>query len=86
MGIASYPQGRKIPRVDAAVPADAQTAPTGTWKTAQTAVSHTHDFWVGREEKKGRKPQSRFTHKNPHTPVKQGTRDITSHLIENMAE
>jgi transposase InsO family protein len=27
--------------MDAAVPADAQTAPTGTWKTAQNAVSHT---------------------------------------------
>ena len=27
-------------RMDAAVPADAQNAPTGTWKTAQTAVSH----------------------------------------------
>jgi hypothetical protein len=27
-------------RVDAAVPADAQNAPTGTWKTAQNAVSH----------------------------------------------
>jgi hypothetical protein len=27
-------------RMDAAVPVDAQTAPTGTWKTAQTAVSH----------------------------------------------
>ena len=26
--------------MDAAVPVDAQTAPTGTWKTAQTAVSH----------------------------------------------
>jgi len=26
--------------MDAAVPVDAQTAPTGTWKTAKTAVSH----------------------------------------------
>ena len=33
-------------RMDAAVPMDAKNAPTGTWKTAQTAVSHsahTHD-------------------------------------------
>ncbi len=28
------------PRMDAAVPVDAQDAPTGTWKTAQNAVSH----------------------------------------------
>ena len=27
-------------RMDAAVPMDAQHAPTGTWKTAQNAVSH----------------------------------------------
>jgi hypothetical protein len=27
-------------RMDTAVPVDAQNAPTGTWKTAQTAVSH----------------------------------------------
>jgi hypothetical protein len=42
------------PRVDAAVPADAQNAPTGTWKTAQNAVSHrahTHQSFVRREEK-----------------------------------
>ena len=26
--------------MDAAVPVDAQTAPTATWKTAQIAVSH----------------------------------------------
>jgi hypothetical protein len=26
--------------MDAAVPADAKNAPTGTWKTAQNAVSH----------------------------------------------
>ena len=30
----------KIPRVDAAGPVDAQNAPTGPWKTAQNAVSH----------------------------------------------
>ncbi len=28
------------PRMDAAGPVDAKTAPTGPWKTAQTAVSH----------------------------------------------
>jgi hypothetical protein len=41
-------------RVDAAVPVDAQNAPTGTWKTAQNAVSHsahTHQSFVRREEK-----------------------------------
>jgi hypothetical protein len=27
-------------RMDAAVAVDAQNAPTATWKTAQTAVSH----------------------------------------------
>ncbi len=27
-------------RMDAAVPVDAQNAPTATWKTAQHAVSH----------------------------------------------
>ena len=27
-------------RMDAAVPVDAQNAPTGTWTTAQNAVSH----------------------------------------------
>ena len=28
-------------RMDAAVPVDAENAPTATWKTAQNAVSHT---------------------------------------------
>jgi Transposase, Mutator family len=31
---------RKMPRMDAAVPMDAKNAPTGAWKTAQNAVSH----------------------------------------------
>jgi hypothetical protein len=31
---------RKMPRMDAAVPVDAKNAPTGPWKTAQNAVSH----------------------------------------------
>src|SRR5262245_61961626 len=31
---------RMHPRMDAAVPVDAQNAPTATWKTAQNAVSH----------------------------------------------
>jgi hypothetical protein len=42
-------------RVDAAVPMDAQNAPTGTWKTAQNAVSHsahTHHSFVRREKSK----------------------------------
>jgi hypothetical protein len=42
-------------RMDAAVPADAQNAPTGTWKTAQNAVSHsahTHHSFVRRQKSK----------------------------------
>src|SRR5688500_16042623 len=45
-------------RMDAAVPVDAQNAPTATWKTAQNAVSHsahTHH-------------RQRFTHEIPDTP------------------
>ncbi len=39
--IALFRRRRKMhPRMDAAVPVDAQNAPTGTWKTAQNAVSH----------------------------------------------
>jgi hypothetical protein len=44
-------------RVDAAVPADAENAPTGTWKTAENAVSHsahTHHHLVGEETRKKR--------------------------------
>ena len=40
------------PRMDAAVPAGAQNAPTATWKTANTAVSHsahTQHSFVRRE-------------------------------------
>jgi hypothetical protein len=43
--------------MDAAVAADAENAPTATWKTAQNAVSHsahTHHSFVRRE--KSRKP------------------------------
>ena len=39
-------------RMDAAVPVDAQNAPTATWKTAENAVSHsahTHHLYVRRE-------------------------------------
>ena len=43
------------PRMDAAVPVDAQNAPTGTWKTAQTAVSHSahthHRYLETRKQK-----------------------------------
>ena len=48
-----------IARMDAAVPVDAQNAPTGTWKTAQNAVFHivhTHHRLTSP------------THKNPDTP------------------
>ena len=47
-------------RMDAAGPVDAQNAPTGPWKTAQTAVSHsahTH------------RPFDRLTHEIPDTPL-----------------
>ena len=40
-------------RMDAAGPVDAQNAPTGPWKTAQTAVSHsahTHSRSDGEDE------------------------------------
>jgi len=54
------------PRMDAAVSVDAQNAPTGTWKTAQNAVSHsahTH------HRRLGRKTEERLTHKNSDTPL-----------------
>jgi hypothetical protein len=41
------------PRMDAAGPVDAKHAPTGPWKTAQTAVSHsahTHSRFYGEDE------------------------------------
>jgi hypothetical protein len=43
--------------MDAAVPLDAENAPTGTWKTAKNAVSHsahTHHRFVGEEDRKNR--------------------------------
>src|SRR5262245_30668611 len=49
---------RMTTRMDAAVPVDAQNAPTRPWKTAQNAVSHsahTHH-------------RQRLTHKKPDTP------------------
>ena len=53
-------RGRRMTRrMDAAGPVDAQNAPTGPWKTAQTAVSHsahTH------------RPFDRLTHEIPDTP------------------
>ena len=44
--------------MDAAIPVDAKSAPTGIWKTAQSAVSHsahTHHRWLYEED---RKPKS----------------------------
>jgi hypothetical protein len=41
--------------MDAAVPVDAQNAPTGPWKTAERAVSHsahTHHHQLGNEDQK----------------------------------
>jgi hypothetical protein len=40
--------------MDAAIPVDAKTAPTGIWKTAQNAVSHsahTHHLWCMKKKK-----------------------------------
>ena len=50
--------------MDAAVPVDAQNAPTATWKTAQNAVSHsahTHERLYGEKE------QNAETFTPPHT-------------------
>ena len=59
------------PRMDAAVPMDAQNAPTGTWKTAQNAVSHsTHTLYFF----------TRPAHKKSDTPLRVGTR-VRSILI-----
>jgi hypothetical protein len=60
-------------RMDAAVPADAKNAPTGTWKTAQNAVSHsvhTHYSLVSGEEERRASETSvtRLTHGIPDTP------------------
>ena len=57
-------------RMDAAVPVDAQNAPTGTWKTAQNAVSHsahTHHRSRG-EGRRTRTTSTRLTHEIPDTP------------------
>ena len=58
-------------RMDAAVPADAQNAPTGTWKTAQSAVSHSaHTLHCVQEEPRPELTTStRFTHEIPDTPI-----------------
>jgi len=46
-------------RMDAAVAVDAQPAPTATWKTAQTAVSHSaHTLY-----------RHRLTHRKPDSPA-----------------
>jgi hypothetical protein len=58
-------------RMDAAVPADAENAPTGTWKTAQNAVSHsahTHYLLVSGERRASETSVTRLTHRNPDTP------------------
>ena len=49
------------PRMDAAGPVDAKNAPTGPWKTAQTAVSHsahTHSRFHEEDEING--PHTKF--------------------------
>src|SRR6185436_15552774 len=54
-------------RMDAAVTVDAQTAPTATWKTAQSAVSHsahTHHPLLSRGNPRDHRP----THKEPDSP------------------
>jgi hypothetical protein len=65
--------------MDAAVPMDAQNAPTGTWKTAQNAVSHsahTHHrvFWKKKEQERELRRQPRLTHEIPDTPMVVGAR------------
>jgi hypothetical protein len=53
-------------RVDPAVPVDAKSASTGTWKTAQTAVfhsAHPHHLCQDTREK------TRLTHKKTDTPI-----------------
>jgi hypothetical protein len=54
---------------------DAQNAPTGTWKTAQTAVSHsahTHPRFIEEkdDDEEEQKPTTSngFTHKIPDSP------------------
>jgi len=48
--------------MDAAIPVDAQNAPTGIWKTAQSAVSHSahtrHLSCMKRKKDRNKKPQS----------------------------
>jgi hypothetical protein len=59
-------------RMDAAVPMDAQNAPTGTWKTAQNAVSHSahthHSLVAGERRRASETSVIRLTHRNPDTP------------------
>jgi len=58
------------PRMDAAVPVDAQNAPTATWKTAQNAVSHsahTPQRLSGAERREAT-TGNRLTHEIPDTP------------------
>jgi len=69
-GEASLGLRRRTRRMDAAVPVDAQNAPTATWKTAQNAVSHsahTHDRLDGEERTEPRR-SPRPTHEIPDTP------------------
>ena len=45
--------------MDAAIPVDTKNAPTGIWKTAQNAVSHsahTHHLLVYEEERRKTRP------------------------------
>jgi putative transposase len=63
-------------RMDAAVPVDAQTAPTGTWTTAQNAVSHsahTHHRFTKRKTE-----ETNPAHKISDTPgiYGAGVRDV----------
>ena len=62
------------PRMDAVVPMDAQNAPTGPWKTAQNAVSHsvhTHHRFRDDEAEEHQKTTTStgFTHKLPDRPI-----------------
>ena len=62
-------------RMDAAVPMDAQNAPTGTWNTAQNAVSHSAHT---QHRSGGRRKKNESYNVNPasHTKFLTGPRNF----------
>jgi hypothetical protein len=68
------PWRRMQTRMDAAVPVDAQNAPTGTWKTAQHAVSHSaHTHHRCRERRRQKNA--------PHTKILTLPNESTHRLL-----